>query len=54
MNVTGLGLGGEQRLDFRAQLRIAGALRLEHGGAFVRRRIEHERQNLFDSGARWP
>ena len=33
---TRIGLGGEQRLDFRAQLRIAGALRIEHGGALRR------------------
>ena len=33
---TRIRLGGEQRLDFRAQLRIAGAVRIEHGGALVR------------------
>ncbi len=47
---TRIGIGGEQRLDFRAQFRIAGALRLENGGAFIRRRIEGERQDLFDPG----
>ena len=47
---TRVGIGGEQRLDFRAQFRVAGAVRLENGGAFIRRRIEGERQDLFDPG----